>query len=119
MRRRSLCVQVAPVALLVALGTALLAGHSLLGRPVAAAGTRLTGIQKIQHVVIIMQENRSFDEYFGTYPGAAGIPMSNGTPTVCVPDPATGQCVKPYHDTSDDTTTNGGPHGTAGARGDI
>ena len=24
----------------------------------------------IQHVVIIMQENRSFDSYFGTYPGA-------------------------------------------------
>ena len=28
----------------------------------------------IQHVVIIVQENRSFDSYFGTYPGANGIP---------------------------------------------
>ena len=37
-----------------------------------------------------MQENRSFDSYFGTYPGADGIPMSNGVPTVCVPDPASG-----------------------------
>ena len=45
------------------------------------------GIHKIQHVVIIMQENRSFDSYFGTYPGADGIPMKNGVPTVCVPDP--------------------------------
>ena len=41
--------------------------------PVADAG-----IHKIRHVIIIMQENRSFDSYFGTYPGADGIPMSNG-----------------------------------------
>src|SRR5262245_54663251 len=33
-----------------------------------------TGIHKIQHVVVIMQENRTFDNYFGTYPGADGIP---------------------------------------------
>jgi len=26
------------------------------------------GIHKIKHVIIIMQENRSFDSYFGTYP---------------------------------------------------
>ena len=35
-------------------------------------------IHKIKHVVVIMQENRSFDTYFGTYPGADGIPMQNG-----------------------------------------
>ena len=46
-------------------------------------------IHKIKHVVVIMQENRSFDSYFGTYPGADGIPMQNGVPTVCVPDPPT------------------------------
>jgi phospholipase C len=34
----------------------------------------------IKHIVIIMQENRSFDNYFGTYPGANGIPK--GT---CIP----------------------------------
>ncbi|HEX9414945.1 MAG TPA: alkaline phosphatase family protein, partial [Ktedonobacterales bacterium] len=64
---------------------------------------------KIQHVIVIMQENRSFDSYFGTYPGADGIPMQNGVPTVCVPDPAAGQCVKPYHDPND--LNRGGPHG--------
>jgi phospholipase C len=33
---------------------------------------RLGGIHKIKHVIIIMQENRSFDSYlyFGTFPGA-------------------------------------------------
>jgi phospholipase C len=62
------------------------------------------GIQKIQHVVMIMQENRSFDSYFGTYPGADGIP-----PGVCVPDPR-GACVKPEYRGED--KTDGGPHGT-------
>ena len=41
------------------------------------SGTYLvpSGIHKIKHVIIVMQENRSFDSYFGTYPGADGIPM--------------------------------------------
>ncbi len=30
------------------------------------------GISQIQHVVFIIKENRSFDEYFGTFPGANG-----------------------------------------------
>lgn len=76
-----------------------------------------TGIHKIKHVVVIMQENRSFDTYFGTYPGADGIPMQNGVPTVCVPDPASGQCVKPFHDTKDEN--GGGPHGAVNATADI
>ncbi len=75
------------------------------------------GITKIKHVIIIMQENRSFDSYFGTYPGADGIPMANGVPTICVNDPATGQCVRPYHDTAD--VNGGGPHGAANATADI
>ena len=64
-----------------------------------------------------MQENRSFDSYFGTYPGVDGIPMKNGTPTVCVNDPRNGQCVKPYHDTND--KNGGGPHGAPAATADI
>src|SRR3989440_2035013 len=75
------------------------------------------GIHKIKHVVVIMQENRSFDTYFGTYPGANGIPMQNGVPTVCVPDPKTNQCVKPYHNPND--RNGGGPHGEANATSDI
>jgi phospholipase C/outer membrane protein assembly factor BamB len=67
---------------------------------VASPQSALTGIHKIQHVIVIMQENRSFDSYFGTYPGADGIPMKTGVPTVCVPDPDSGQCVKPYHTTN-------------------
>jgi phospholipase C len=66
------------------------------------------GIHKIKHVVILMMENRSFDEYFGTYPGADGLPRRNGHFTVCSPDPRTHQCFYPYHDTSNRNT--GGPH---------
>jgi len=73
--------------------------------------------QKIKHIVVIMQENRSFDEYFGTYPGANGIPMSNGVPTVCSPDPQTGQCVKPFHNPK--LVNSGGPHASASATQDI
>ncbi len=75
------------------------------------------GIHKIKHIVVIMQENRSFDSYFGTFPGADGIPMSNGVPAVCVPDPATGGCDRPYHDTAD--LNHGGPHGATNATADI
>src|SRR6266851_5866709 len=71
----------------------------------------------IQHVVVIMQENRSFDSYFGTFPGADGIPMQNGVPSVCVPDPATSLCVGPYHDPNDRNL--GGPHGERQATIDI
>ncbi len=77
----------------------------------------LDGIRKIQHVVIIMQENRSFDSYFGTFPGADGIPMENGVPAVCLPDPKSGRCVTPYHDPRDQNT--GGPHTPESARNDI
>ena len=49
----------------------------------------------IEHFVVLMQENHSFDNYFGTYPGADGIP-----PGTCMPlnpaDPTQG-CVEPFH----------------------
>jgi phospholipase C len=76
-------------------------------------------IFKIKHVVIIMQENRSFDQYFGTFPGADGIPGVAGNPgTVpCVPDPLNGGCVKPFHDTAN--KNYGGPHGAANVTADM
>jgi phospholipase C len=55
-------------------------------------------IHKIKHVVVIMQENRSFDSYFGTYPRADGFATEHGRLAVCVPNPARHRCVHPYHD---------------------
>ena len=76
-----------------------------------------SSVPQIQHVIIIMQENRSFDSYFGTYPGANGIPMKNGHPTICNPDPVNHSCVYSYHDHTEKTA--GGPHDTPEVRKDI
>jgi phospholipase C len=55
------------------------------------------GINQIQHIVFIIKENHTFDNYFGTYPGANGatsgtlstgqtIPLGH-TPDCCTCDP--------------------------------
>ena len=75
------------------------------------------GIHKIRHVIVIQQENRSFDSYFGTFPGADGIPMKNGKPTVCVSEPAIASCVAPYVDHAD--VNGGGPHSARNATADV
>jgi phospholipase C len=83
--------------------------------PVSGGGD---GIHRIKHVIIVMQENRSFDEYFGTYPGADGLARAaNGQFAACVSDPARGACVRPYHDPND--VNGGGPHGASNAVADI
>jgi phospholipase C len=75
-------------------------------------------LQMIQHVFIIFQENRSLDHYFGTYPGADGIPvLPDGGWAVCVPDALDAGCVVPYHDVNDANV--GGPHGSTNATADV
>ena len=123
--------------LAILLAVALLGGIALLvttttgssnGPPFTGATTRLrggpaeglaaTGITKIKHIVVIMQENRSFDSYFGTFPGADGFPTdADGNISVCVPDPSTAAASRPYHDRRD--VNGGGPHGHVDAVGDI
>jgi phospholipase C len=46
--------------------------------PAAPQGKLLSDM--IQHVFIIMQENRTFDNYFGTYPGSDGFARIDFTP---------------------------------------
>ncbi len=55
-----------------------------------------SSIHKIKHVIVIMQENRSYDSYFGTFPGAVGIPSG-----ICLHDPRNGGCRKPWVDHHD------------------
>ncbi len=81
----------------------------------AISPARATSTTPIQHVVIIMQENRSFDNYFGTYPGANGFPK--GT---CVPlDPANPKqgCVHPFYDPHD--VNSGARHLASDAMADL
>ena len=61
-----------------------------LGIPAAAEARQAT---PIEHFVVLMQENHSFDNYFGTYPGADGIPSDT-----CMPvEGAARPCVRPFH----------------------
>jgi phospholipase C len=84
-----------------------------------AAAASNVGIHKIKHVVIIMQENHSFDNYFGTYPGAEGIPGLAGNPGTlpCLKDPEYGGCDAPYHEVTLEGI--GGGHAAANAVEDI
>jgi phospholipase C len=68
--------------------------------PAAAAGDPAPAEQvetttPIKHFLVLMQANHSFDNYFGTYPGADGIPADT-----CLPIDPTGKdgaCAKPFH----------------------
>ena len=61
----------------VALGAAGLAMDPLLRPIVGTADARARrchgGLRDIKHIVVLMQENRSFDEFFGTFPGVRGF----------------------------------------------
>ena len=50
---------------------------------------------KIQHIIFIVQENHSFDNYFGTYPGAKGFPPGLLVPSN--PNSTTSVAYAPYH----------------------
>jgi phospholipase C len=101
----------------VAVAWAVLAACSGGGGRSTPARDGAADLSRIQHVVMIVQENRSFDSYFGTYPGADGLPRdAKGNFLTCVPDPA-GGCVHPYHDPFEVNT--GGPHGAADAVADV
>ena len=85
-----------------ALGTAatLLPAH--LRRAIAQTPARVGSLRDIKHVVLLMQENRSFDNYFGTLQGVRGfgdrftIPLPNGL-SVWQQRNASGAPVLPYH----------------------
>lgn len=66
-----------------------------------SANGNAKGLNKLDHLIFIVMENRSFDHYFGTYPGADGLPVrSDGSWDVCVPHPQlNNRCMTPYHDT--------------------
>lgn len=47
--------------------------RSIVGTADARPGRCFGSLRNIEHIVVLMQENRSFDEYFGTFPGARGF----------------------------------------------
>src|SRR5579884_1000815 len=68
-------------------GAALSAFPPSIRRALSLPAHQATGtLQDVQHVVILMQENRSFDHYFGTLRGVRGfgdrhpVPLASGRP---------------------------------------
>ncbi len=64
---------------LTAAGGAALAGIGApaRGAPAAAGGADIAGLRAhIEHVIVLFQENRSFDHYFGTYRHPAGAAVT-------------------------------------------
>src|SRR4051794_18411599 len=114
-RLRTYNPSVARLSVLLVVGLALVLPQRAAARAwIDAAARPPAAIHKIKHVIVIMQENRSFDHYFGTYPGADGFPRdSAGEFAVCAPNPATGGCEKPFPDTRD--LNRGGPPGPGNA----
>ncbi|MGH3578362.1 MAG: alkaline phosphatase family protein, partial [Mycobacterium sp.] len=69
-------------------------------------GHQRAGLSKLQHLVVMMQENRSYDSYFGYLPvfgqGNATLEPQTGNP-----DPtATSLQVVPFHQTATCTTAD-------------
>jgi phospholipase C len=94
-------------------GAAALAGYLPEGLARAAAASSPDGfdLSQVKHVVFLMQENRSFDHYFGTFPGVRGfsdpaaMTLPNGNSVFQQPDPANPDgYVEPFHL---DTVTTG------------
>jgi len=73
-------------------------------RALAIPAHHRTGtIADVEHIVILMQENRSFDHYFGTLRGVRGfgdpraVSLPNGDPVWFQPDADQGDRVGPFH----------------------
>ncbi|SPL69286.1 phosphocholine-specific phospholipase C [Acinetobacter stercoris] len=85
-------------------GTAALASFpASIQKALAIPANNKTGtIQDVEHVIILMQENRSFDHYFGTLKGVRGfgdrftIPQMNGR-TVWQQLRSNGAILTPFH----------------------
>jgi phospholipase C len=64
----------------------------------------------IEHILILYEENRTFDHYFGTYPGANGLPLHTALPKT----PGSNETVAPFHLTT--TKTKDLDHSSRAAR---
>ncbi len=81
----------APAAVIAAVA----AGALAVGAPAAASAPRpRPAITPIKHLVFLMQAGRTFDDYFGTYPGADGLPAGACQPLV--PARPRRGCVRPF-----------------------
>lgn len=78
--------------------------HPSIARALAIPANERTGtIADVEHIVILMQENRSFDHYFGTLRGVRGfgdprvVKLPSGDPVWYQPTNSSGEYVLPFH----------------------
>ncbi len=81
---------------LAGLGATALGGLQGVLDAAAAASPKTGSLKDIDHVVILIQENRSFDHYFGTLSGVRGFGDKHGHKTFFQPDLA-GKKLHPFH----------------------
>ncbi|WP_326616831.1 phospholipase C, phosphocholine-specific [Streptomyces decoyicus] len=86
-------------------GVAALSGSIMRAAGIPAAGRSGT-IDDVEHIVVLMQENRSFDHYFGTLKGVRGFgdprPLTLESGKSVWHQSGGGQEVLPYHPDADD-----------------
>ena len=92
---------------LVSAGAASAAFSSSISKALAIPANNRTGtIADVEHIVILMQENRSFDHYFGTLQGVRGygdqraVTLPSGNSVFLQPDAAGLGTVAPFHPTA-------------------
>jgi len=62
--------------------------------PVEPVDARRDQLRRMQHILVVMQENRSYDHYFGRYPQGDGLDNA-GDPCLPAADPDA-PCVRPH-----------------------
>ena len=91
--------------------------------PAAWANPSQFDLSQVKHVVLLMQENRSFDHYFGTLPGVRGfgdrhaMRLANGRSVFQQPDPANPDgYLLPYHLDTSKSAPRPSPHSATPGR---
>lgn len=80
------------------MATAISGAEASSSRSVSGAGTlAAAGIDVIKHIVVVLQENHTFDNYFGTFKGADG----SAGKSICIPvTSGSAACRGPFHSQS-------------------
>jgi phospholipase C len=64
--------------------------------PAASSSPDTDTSTPIHHLIVVMQQNHTYDNYFGTYPRGAGLPPETCMP-VSLSDPTNNSCIAPFY----------------------
>ena len=73
----------------------------------AISDSNLKSNSSIKHIIVISQGKRSFDNYFGTFPGANGLPSNASIPIDPFPKPVTEFTVSAWFNTNNSLPKTG------------